>query len=127
MNTSITVMPSRAFLLVISPWTKLRLCLRAAVGSVGCFRIAVVMMGPSVAAHARVEADIEDVHQEVRQQNGGGDGQEQALHKRVVEALDCVEELVANPRVREHHLGEQRTTHHEAKAHAEASDRWEHG
>ncbi|BAS12582.1 hypothetical protein AHiyo8_08850 [Arthrobacter sp. Hiyo8] len=115
MNTSITIMPTRAFLLVISPWTKLRLGLRAAVGSVGCLRIAVVMMDPSVAAHTRVEADVEDVHEEVRQQHGGGDGQEQALHERVVEALDGVEELVADAGIREHHLGEHCTTHHEAR------------
>src|SRR5690606_27602133 len=77
---------------------------------------------PSADAHARVEADVDDVDQEVRQEHGCRDGEEDALHQRVVETLHGCQQLEADAWVGKHDLGEQSAADDEAEAHAEVGD-----
>ena len=73
-------------------------------------------------ACARIEPDVDDVDQEVGAQHGERDGQEEALHERVVEAAHRLEEQVALARVREDDLGEQRARRARSRAPCRSGD-----
>src|SRR5689334_17839607 len=94
---------------------------RVAVGTASAgavsMRSAVMLLGPR--PRPRVEYRDRDVAEQQRDEHGDAEQHEECLHERVVGVLDGVVEHVAQARVIEDVLDEDRSRDHEAERHRE--------
>src|SRR5262245_9969253 len=80
----------------------------------------VVTIGSCLLAGARVEEHVDDVGQQIRGEHDERDDEEDALDQRVVLTEYGLVEHIADARIREHDLGQQRTGHDKAQCQREA-------
>src|SRR5512136_923066 len=64
------------------------------------------MLLASCHTHARIEPAVQEFGQKVRENDGDGNDQENALHHRIVSGLDAAQQELANPLVDEDELDE---------------------
>src|SRR5262245_5050138 len=72
----------------------------------------------SVIADAGVEHRVEEIDDQIDHHEGGGDEQHAPLHERIVARLDGPHHHGAEPRPREHRLGQDGTAEEESHLHA---------
>src|SRR5690606_12441117 len=79
----------------------------------------------AMVARPRVDESVDEVHEEVRGEHGERDHEERPLHEREVARLDRVEQELAQARVAEHLLHDDRARDHEPERDAEPGERRE--
>src|SRR5689334_13429936 len=86
----------------------------AGLGTPGAPTLVTVVIGSRLPPGSWIEEHVDEVADQVRGEHGERDDQEQALQQRVVVVQHRLLEQVADARVGEDDLGEQRSGYHEA-------------